>query len=76
MNTNFISHEDFVRIWQAANSAEEARDAMGLSYSGCTQRATQLRKRGVRLKKFAPGRGPGVSEVDVERLNRLCVEGQ
>lgn len=59
-----VSPEDFVVGWQKATSLAEAREKLG---SGASSRAQRMRKAGVKLQQFAPGRMP----LDVAALNKL-----
>jgi hypothetical protein len=52
-----ISGEAFVRAWQAARSAEEAAEKLGLPVEGVRARAARYRKKGVPLQRFGGGRG-------------------
>lgn len=59
-----IDAETFVKTWQKAKSAGEARELLGAGASG---RAQRMRKAGVKLKEFPAGRKP----LDVKGLNAL-----
>lgn len=52
-----ISGEAFVRAWQAARSAEEAAEKLGLPVEGVRARAARYRKKGVPLQRFGGGGG-------------------
>ena len=64
-NGEFISNEDFVTAWQAADSAEEATEKLG---ANAANRAARLRKKGVPLKRFAAPH----QRIDVDALTKLC----
>ena len=70
------SDSDFIAIWQAASSAEEAADALGLQRGSAMQRAAKLRKESINLKKFkATSFGREVRDAAyIERMNALCAE--
>lgn len=59
-----ISPEDFVTGWQKCSSLAEAREKLG---AGASSRAGRMRKAGVKLQEFAPGR----KAIDVKALNAL-----
>lgn len=63
-----VSHDEFVRIWQASASASEAARKAGVTAYHASFRAYFLRKRGVPLKRFAGGRRP----LDVKKLAKLA----
>ena len=67
---NGQDYEQFVRVWQAASGVKEVADAFGVTPSSARVRAYRLRRAGVKLKRFKPGRRP----LDVERLNRVIEE--
>jgi hypothetical protein len=61
-----VSAEEFVKIWQQAESLAEVAEKTGLSIAGVGHRATFYRIRhDVRLKKFGPG--PKVNWNAVQR---------
>ena len=62
-----ISPEEFVVGWQKCETLAEAREKLG---SGASSRAGRMRKAGVKLKVFAPGRSP----IDAKALNALIKE--
>ena len=59
-----LTPEEFVMAWQKCESNAQANEAIGL---GASARAARLRKAGVKLRKFSPGRAP----LDVKALNAL-----
>jgi hypothetical protein len=62
--------EEFVRAWQACESAEDVAKMLNDGRSARTLCTTAgfYRKRGVRLKKFNRGR----ERLDVDALNKIC----
>lgn len=62
-----ISPEDFVVGWQKCGSLAEAREKLG---NGASARAGRMRKAGVKLQQFAPGRLP----IDAKALNALIAK--
>jgi hypothetical protein len=70
------SDAGFITIWQAAESAEIAADALGLHRNSAMQRAAKLRKEGMNLKKFKTlSFGREVRDAAyIERMNALCAE--
>lgn len=65
----FISHEKFVKVWQASPSLKHAAASLGMAYTSAAARADYLRKKGVRLKHFGPKK---LGNPDVAALNKLC----
>jgi hypothetical protein len=59
-----VAPEVFVAEWQKCESLADAREKLG---NGASSRAQRLRKAGVKLRAFAPGRHP----IDVKALNAL-----
>lgn len=47
--------EEFITIWQKADSPEEVMEKTGLSYNRVTAKAVYYRRRGIPLKKFRSG---------------------
>jgi len=65
--------EEFVRIWQTAKSPADAAKKAGLKTDRvASTRATQLRAKGVPLKKFPRGAGKGVPHNDWSALAKLA----
>ena len=60
--------EEFVRIWQSSRSAAIAAKRLGMKRSAASVRASNYRKKGVNLKRFAAGRS---LNVDASALNKL-----
>jgi hypothetical protein len=70
------SDADFIAIWQTAESAENAADALGLQRGSAMQRAAKLRKEGMNLKQFKSlSFGREVRDAAyIERMNALCAK--
>ena len=60
----------FIKVWQTSPSVKKVCDELGLLPSSASQRATNLRKRGVDLKKM-PRNSHG---FDIEELQALARE--
>jgi hypothetical protein len=71
-NVSKVSAEEFVKIWQAAETLEEVAEKCGQTVVSCTSRAIRYRKLGVLLKKFEGARRP---RLDVAHLNEIVVAG-
>ncbi len=63
-----ITTKEFVSIWQSAASPAEVEAKTGIRAAIAAARASALRKKGVNLKYFTPGRK---KEIDVAALNKL-----
>ena len=50
--TTIISDAEFVKFWQGADNAQEVAEHFNLKRASVIQRACNLRKKGVRLKKY------------------------
>jgi transposase len=61
-------HELFIRTWEAATSVDEVATRLNLRKGQARVYASEYRKRGVNLKRFAGGR-PNI--VDVAKLNQI-----
>lgn len=59
-----VTNEDFVEVWQAADSCKEAAKRLGMKASAARSRAHWLRGKGVPLKAFPTG----APAIDVEGL--------
>ena len=62
-----VTHEEFVKVWQASASGAEVADKLDLTKQAVHQRAAMLRARGVKLKPMR-----GYQRINVEALNALC----
>jgi hypothetical protein len=61
-----VDPEDFVKVWQTAESVNEVADKMSMSKLGASVKASHLRKAGVPLKKFRTGTGSEPNEfIDI-----------
>jgi len=66
-----IDNETFIKTWQAAKSAREAADKLGMKYQSTCGRAGHLRRRGVKLQKFRQGYAkPG--SVNWDNFRMVC----
>ena len=61
--------EEFVKVWQEAESMKEAAEKLGMSKSAASNRASYYRKRGVNLKSFV--RGGHRPPLNVAALNEF-----
>ena len=66
MNTD--EAEEFITVWQRAKSREEVTEKLGVLWRVAEAKATRLRKKGVKLKRFAIDR----RAVDVDALKQLA----
>jgi hypothetical protein len=64
-----VLDSEFVRVWQAATSAGEAAELLGITYSAAHTRAGALRKKGVPLKQFS------CHDMSLDELRLLAQEG-
>lgn len=53
---NAVSPELFVEVWQASQSVAEVAAELDMTFQNVLARAEKYRSRGVRLKKYSPGR--------------------
>lgn len=58
-----MKSEEFVKIWQQADSVEEAAEKAGMTIKSASNKASLLRGRGVPLKTFKD-----VSDASVDEL--------
>ena len=65
--------EEFVKVWQGAESATAVGKALGTDPRSATSRAVWLRKKGVPLKKMAH-RYNGRRSLDIKTLTKLAKE--
>ncbi len=63
-----VSPEEFIRVWQAASSAQEVADRLKMPKPIVLARASNYRKAGVHIKKM-PRRSN--RRLDVAALNKL-----
>jgi hypothetical protein len=64
-----ISAEEFVRVWQTAESIAAVSESAGVSAKSCYARAWHFRKLGVPLKKFRPVIR---NSIDITKLKALA----
>ena len=62
-----VTNAEFVLIWQQASSVEEVANKLGILKGSASQRASNLRKKKVKLKRMPRS----VSQYTVEELNSL-----
>jgi response regulator of citrate/malate metabolism len=65
-----VTAENFVRAWQTSETIEEVCQKTGMTRISCRQRAYQLRKKEVPLKKVVGGIGG--RKVDYDALKKLA----
>lgn len=65
-----VEAEEFVTIWQTADSIEEVIEKTQLQRVTVLMRSCKYRKRGIPLKRFYSGKG---SAIDVGGLRKLAV---
>ncbi len=65
-----VSPEDFVRAWQSSPSAQAAADRLGMPVNAIHNRASQYRKKGIKLKSM-PHCPKGYRTVNTSGLNDL-----
>jgi hypothetical protein len=63
------SYEEFVRVWQAADTVGEVAEKMQISKNGVEATAMKLRKAGVGLKTMR--KNPIRPEIDAEMVAAL-----
>ena len=50
-----VSEQDFIAVWKSCRSLSAVAKRLGMKASAVSGRATRLRKRGIKLKKFHSG---------------------
>lgn len=63
-----VDYDRFVRTWRTSKSLKEVADKLGIKKHSCTQIASRLRRRKVKLKRF-PRRAS--QPIDADKLNRI-----
>jgi hypothetical protein len=66
-----VSPEDFVKVWQKANSRKEVATALGMKYNAVVSREKTYRKAGIPLKEINNKANRG-RRIDVASLSALC----
>lgn len=66
-----VSPNEFVKLWQKANSPAELAEKLGVSAIRVSSRASAYRKEGVPLKKFA---SVGSPRIDFDSLKKIAIE--
>jgi len=64
-----VQLEKFVKLYQEAESVEEVCKAMNWKREKVASQASQLRKKGVPLRKFSRDK---LSDGDIAKLTKLC----
>lgn len=64
-----VPAERFVKVWQRSRSAIEVARKLGYSFQQARNRASSLRAKGVRLKKFKRY----CFRLNITKLNRIAV---
>lgn len=54
-----VSNTDFISVWEQSTNRRDVANALGITLTAASMRATKLRKAGVTLKKFRGGRPKG-----------------
>lgn len=66
-SVNLMAHIDeqtFCNAWNGSESVQECADQLGIAYGTASNRATRLRKRGVKLKRIGMPRRPNQYTFD------------
>ncbi len=63
-----MTNEAFVTLWQSAATQDAVDKGYDLGVKAASQRASILRKKGVKLKKFART----AAVIDIEALNKIA----
>lgn len=58
-----VSREEFIRVWQRAETFQEVLDKTGLKRTTASERASRYRRNGVPLKSFHRSRPPKWDEL-------------
>jgi hypothetical protein len=66
--SEWASNESFVAAWQTSRTASEVARMLNVRRDTVAQRASRLRRKGVRLKRM----GHGPLAFDLEALNKLA----
>lgn len=61
-----VSEDDFIRVYTASNSPQEAATKLGMSLASLTVRASNLRKKGKLGKEFKRGRKKKKGDTPLE----------
>lgn len=59
---------EFIKAWETSKSTKEVADKTGTTYKKAAIRATYLRKKGVKLKKFGTRERLNIGELEKFRL--------
>lgn len=63
--------EQFVKAWQESSSCKEAAEKLGLNVYNMSIRASQYRKKGIKLKYMSGGGTGRHKKLDIDALNKL-----
>ena len=66
----YCTTEEFIVAWQASTNVQEVSDKLGKPLGSCRQTASNLRARGVPLRKYDAGR----RKLDIKALSKLAVD--
>ena len=71
-----IDNRDFVVTWLNSESIEDVAKAYARSKPAVAAKATELRKRGVKLPKFTSKLSETASKIEVAQLNSIINKHQ
>jgi transposase len=63
-----VSIDRFIRVWQQSPSGKVAAETLGMSLSHASERASRLRRSGIKLKRMPATRRP----LNHAKLNALA----
>jgi len=69
-----LSADEFIRIWQAAETVEQVAEETGAHYTAVLSRARRYRERGVQLRELQRSVRPHNYGNDWDALRALAVE--
>ena len=64
-----VQLEKFVKVYQAADSVDSIAKEFGWKREKVSSQASQLRKKGIPLKKFSRDK---LTDGDIAKLTKLC----
>jgi len=67
-----VSPEAFIEAWQSGTTIKEIAQRLGLTVNAAKQRATKMRKRGVKLKHFEANGANGWAAYNWPKLRELA----
>lgn len=71
-----IDNREFVITWLNSESLDEVVKATGIPKASAQSRASQLRKRGVKLPKYTGRKSETALKVEVAQLNSIINKHQ